>query len=169
MAQRLTESEIRARLFRIHGTKLRLKAYGGGLRKKSSFDCNECGLVWETTTSGPIYQRSGCPRCAGNLVTEEEVRARLQETHKGQVEMLVYGGGRFNYSDFKCKVCEHEWKAVPQNTVYKGSGCHSEPTVLIDRPYLPKIAVQEGLFWILQQEGWIYPYTAVWEADLPVN
>ena len=46
---------------------------------------------------------------------------------------------------------------------------HSQPTILIDRPYLPKIAVQEGLFWILEQEGWIYPYTAVWEADLPVN
>ncbi len=46
---------------------------------------------------------------------------------------------------------------------------HSRPTILIDRPYLPKIAVQEGLFWVLEQEGWIYPYTAVWEADLPVN
>ena len=31
------------------------------------------------------------------------------------------------------------------------------------------IRVQEGLFWVLEQEGWIYPYTAVWEADLPVN
>ena len=31
------------------------------------------------------------------------------------------------------------------------------------------IRIQEGLFWVLEQEGWIYPYTAVWEADLPVN
>ena len=36
-------------------------------------------------------------------------------------------------------------------------------------PGLLDIRVQEGLFWILEQEGWIYPYTAVWEADLPVN
>jgi hypothetical protein len=36
-------------------------------------------------------------------------------------------------------------------------------------PSLLDIRVQEGLFWILEQEGWIYPYTAVWEADLPVN
>ena len=36
-------------------------------------------------------------------------------------------------------------------------------------PGLLDIRIQEGLFWILEQEGWIYPYTAVWEADLPVN
>ena len=36
-------------------------------------------------------------------------------------------------------------------------------------PGLLDIRVQEGLFWILEQEGWIHPYTAVWEADLPVN
>ena len=40
---------------------------------------------------------------------------------------------------------------------------------LLDIPGLPEIRVQEGLFWVLEQEGWIYPYTAVWEADLPVN
>ena len=37
---------------------------------------------------------------------------------------------------------------------------------LLDVPWLPQIKVQEGLFWVLEQEGWIYPYTAVWEADL---
>ena len=36
-------------------------------------------------------------------------------------------------------------------------------------PGLLDIRVQEGLFWILEQEGWIHPYTAVWEADWPVN
>jgi len=36
-------------------------------------------------------------------------------------------------------------------------------------PDLLDIRVQEGLFWVLEQEGWIHPYTAVWEADLPVN
>ena len=38
---------------------------------------------------------------------------------------------------------------------------------LLDVPWLPEIRVQEGLFWVLEQEDWIYPYTAVWEADLP--
>lgn len=30
----------------------------------------------------------------------------------------------------------------------------------------PEIRVQEGLFWILEQEGWIHPYTAVWKTTL---
>ena len=46
---------------------------------------------------------------------------------------------------------------------------HSWTTPLVSVVGLPEIRVQEGLFWILEQEGWIYPYTAVWEADLPVN
>ena len=41
--------------------------------------------------------------------------------------------------------------------------------VNVGLPGLLDIRVQEGLFWVLEQEGWIYPYTAVWEADLPVN
>ena len=49
---------------------------------------------------------------------------------------------------------------------------HRDPswtTPLVSVPGLLDIRVQEGLFWVLEQEGWIHPYTAVWEADLPVN
>jgi len=46
---------------------------------------------------------------------------------------------------------------------------HSWATPLVRIPGLPEIRVQEGLFWVLEQEGWIHPYTAVWEADLPVK
>jgi hypothetical protein len=42
-------------------------------------------------------------------------------------------------------------------------------TPLVSVPGLLDIRVQEGLFWVLEQEGWIHPYTAVWEADLPAN
>jgi len=41
--------------------------------------------------------------------------------------------------------------------------------VNVGLPGLLDIRVQEGLFWVLEQEGWIHPYTAVWEADWPVN
>ena len=42
-------------------------------------------------------------------------------------------------------------------------------TPLVSVPGLLDIRVQEGLFWVLEQEGWIHPYTAVWEVDLPVK
>ena len=41
--------------------------------------------------------------------------------------------------------------------------------VNVGLPGFLDIRVQEGLFWVLEQEGWIHPYTAVWEADWPVN
>ena len=41
--------------------------------------------------------------------------------------------------------------------------------VNVGLPGLLDIRVQEGLFWVLEQEGWIHPYTAVWEADLPAS
>ena len=49
---------------------------------------------------------------------------------------------------------------------------HVDPTwttPLVSIRGLPEIRVQEGLFWVLEQEGWIHPYTAIWEADLPVH
>ena len=38
---------------------------------------------------------------------------------------------------------------------------HSAKTPLVR---FPKIEVQEGLFWILETQRWIHPYTAVWQA-----
>ena len=56
--------------------------------------------------------------------------------------------------------------AWPKQSDYRD---HSWTTPLVSIRGFPEIRVQEGLFWVLEQEGWIYPYTAVWEADLPVN
>ena len=36
-------------------------------------------------------------------------------------------------------------------------------TVLIKNP---PIGIQEGLFWVLEKEGWIFQYTAVWESRI---
>ena len=46
----------------------------------------------------------------------------------------------------------------PQYSNYRD---HSEKTPLVR---WPEISVQEGLFWVLETERWIYPYTAVWKA-----
>ena len=49
--------------------------------------------------------------------------------------------------------------AWPQYSNYRD---HSEKTPLVR---WPEISVQEGLFWILEKERWIHPYTAVWSAS----
>ena len=30
----------------------------------------------------------------------------------------------------------------------------------------PELAIEEGLFWVLQQEGWLHPYTADWRFQI---
>jgi len=30
----------------------------------------------------------------------------------------------------------------------------------------PELAIEEGLFWVLQQEGWLHPYTADWQFQI---
>ena len=50
--------------------------------------------------------------------------------------------------------------AWPQYSNYRN---HAEKTPLIR---WPEISVQEGLFWVLEKERWIHPYTAVWFAEI---
>jgi len=75
---------------------------------------------------------------------------------------LALNTGTLSIEDGKVRVSVPcKW---PQHSDYRD---HSWTTPLVVIPGLPEIRVQEGLFWVLEQEGWIYPYTVVWEADLP--
>ncbi len=53
--------------------------------------------------------------------------------------------------------------AWPQYSNYRD---HSEKTPLVS---WPEISVQEGLFWVLEEERWIHPYTAVWTFNTHGN
>ena len=74
---------------------------------------------------------------------------------------LALNTGTLSIEDGKVRVSVPcKW---PQHSDHRD---HSWTTPLVVIPGLPEIRVQEGLFWVLEQEGWIYPYTVVWEADL---
>jgi len=70
---------------------------------------------------------------------------------------LTFNGGTLYREDGRVLVkvpC-----AWPQYSNYRD---HSEKTPLVR---WPEISVQEGLFWVLEEERWIYPYTAVWISN----
>ena len=74
---------------------------------------------------------------------------------------LALNTGTLSIEDGKVRVSVPcKW---PQHSDHRD---HSWTTPLVVIPGLPEIRVQEGLCWVLEQEGWIYPYTVVWEADL---
>jgi len=73
---------------------------------------------------------------------------------------LALNTGTLSIEDGKVKVSVPcTW---PQYSDYRD---HSWTTPLVSIRGLPEIRIQEGLFWILEQEGWIYPYTVIWETD----
>ena len=71
---------------------------------------------------------------------------------------LTFNGGTLSIQD-KLVVVKVPC-AWPQYSNYRD---HSEKTPLVR---WPEISVQEGLFWVLEKERWIYPYTAVWKASI---
>ena len=74
---------------------------------------------------------------------------------------LALNTGTLSIEDGKVRVSVPcKW---PQHSDHRD---HSWTTPRVVIPGLPEIRVQEGLFWVLEQEGWIYPYTVVWEAAL---
>ena len=77
---------------------------------------------------------------------------------------LALNTGTLSIEDGKVKVSVPcTW---PQYSDYRD---HSWTTPLVSIRDLPEIRIQEGLFWILEQEGWIYPYTVIWETDSHAN
>ena len=74
---------------------------------------------------------------------------------------LTFNGGTLHIEDgFANVVVPCSW---PKYSNYR------DLTYTTPLANLPEIRVQEGLFWVLQQEGWIHPYTAIWKAALPTT
>ena len=71
---------------------------------------------------------------------------------------LTFNGGTLYMEDDQVLVkVPCTW---PQYSNYRD---HSEQTPLVR---WPEISVQEGLFWVLEEERWIYPFTAVWVSSV---
>jgi len=76
---------------------------------------------------------------------------------EARVALAFNGGWLYKDGDIVTVKMPCAW---PQYSNYRD---HSEKTPLIA---WPEVGVQEGLFWVLEEERWIYPYTAVWKAKL---
>ena len=76
---------------------------------------------------------------------------------EARVALAFNGGWLYKDGDIVTVKMPCAW---PQYSNYRD---HLEKTPLIA---WPEVSVQEGLFWVLEEERWIYPYTAVWKAKL---
>lgn len=86
-------------------------------------ECKICGFKWEASPGHLIYNLRKCPKCVGRYKTTEDFKRQVSQINSN-IEVL----GDYNNSKtkirFKCKVCNHEWSAVP-TSILDGTGCPS--------------------------------------------
>ena len=76
---------------------------------------------------------------------------------EARVALTFNGGTLYREDDQVLVKVPCTW---PQYSNYRD---HLEKTPLVR---WPEISVQEGLFWVLEEERWIYPFTAVWVSSV---
>ena len=84
-------------------------------------ECTACGHQW-----APIARflrlGHGCPRCAGKLLTHEEVVARVHERFGGTITLLGQFTTVSNRIEARCEGCSHVWRPTAAQLL-RGAGC----------------------------------------------
>ena len=98
-----------------------------GSKTKILHKCKICGHEWFVKPN-VILRGCGCPICSNIKVHQEQTK-----THEKYIEELAIKNPTIEaiekYADaktkilHKCKLCGHEWKTVPYNTLYNNTKC----------------------------------------------
>lgn len=100
-------------------------------RKKVWWRCASCGYGWETSVVVRSRNGSGCPACAGNVVTDiNRLSVRFPELvlewdHSKNVgvgpEDVSFGAARSVF--WRCSKCSYSWKATVNKRTSERTGC----------------------------------------------
>ena len=80
--------------------------------------CLTCGHTWQAPP-GHVKGGTGCPRCAGKLLTQDDWDARASAVG---ITWLRPVRKSVDKTPAKCMACGHEWAALPSG-VRQGQGC----------------------------------------------
>lgn len=93
--------------------------------------CNKCKYGWTAIITDRTYAGSGCPKCSGRVVSDNN---RLSVLHPELVEEIYLPSltvdvnniskGSHQHLDWKCKKCSRIWKSSVKDRV-RGNGCPS--------------------------------------------
>ena len=92
-----------------------------GMHKKIEVKCRKCGFIWNPL-AGSIFGGTGCPKCFGKYKTTEEFKSEINRINKDIDITGEYIDSKTKIS-CKCKICNHEWYALPGNLHYSGCPC----------------------------------------------
>jgi predicted Zn-ribbon and HTH transcriptional regulator len=85
---------------------------------KRRIRCLKCGHEWKVTPQN-VSSRSGCPQCAGTVVSEDTWNKRASSVG---IRWMTTPNDSRKPTPAKCLTCKLEWNATP-DSVGRGSGC----------------------------------------------
>jgi len=96
-------------------------------RSKLQLICNIDNHIWDVKYFSFINKKSGCPRCAGQIIYKEEaennVNKRLREINATLREPFTYIGAEKTRLKLKCNIDGYEWETHYSNFVNNKTGC----------------------------------------------
>lgn len=93
-----------------------------GAREKIKCECKIDGYVWDVTPDDLLHNR-GCPKCAKNIVTVEDMLDRIM-TNAPFIEPLEPIKPKFTYPLLcKCKICGYIWRLSDSYLYFKRDRC----------------------------------------------
>lgn len=126
------------------------------------WQCGKCGHIWEATPSNIKYGKTWCPKCAGKLISIEDMKELaksrgLEETGKqGKCLSNRYINTQ-THLEWQCGKCRYIWKAMPCN-IKSGTwcpNCSKGKMERICRGYFKQIYKAEFL---TQRPKWLINY-----------
>ena len=95
--------------------------------KKLDWICTHCGHKWKASGDNRARGGTGCPACA-NQVIHSDGRNSMAKTHpelakeyQGDANRVIAGTNK--KLDWRCNICEHEWRTSGSQRVGKNRGC----------------------------------------------
>ena len=89
--------------------------------------CRTCDHEWKAAGSNRSAGK-GCPACSNHVINNQHGRNSMAQTHpelakeyQGDATKVIAGNTK--KLDWKCRTCDHEWKAAGRNRVHNSSGC----------------------------------------------
>lgn len=99
--------------------------------EKMLWICSKCNHKWLASPNSRVHSRTGCPACAGKVVTDKnrlsilypEIAKEWHPTKNGDLTPydVSFGSGKKYW--WICCVCKNEWKAGIAFRTKAGNGC----------------------------------------------
>lgn len=92
-----------------------------GSGEKIRMQCNVCKFIWSAFPSNLLYKKTGCPRCAGLVISNDDYISRLKSVNSSIIPIDSYVNNSTKTA-VQCAICNYIWKPRPSD-LFRGKGC----------------------------------------------